>query len=98
MNWAGTLLLQCRGGVSASHTWISPGKHMSTREGLALREEIPQRDNPAWQLSMPLSAHDRAELAAGRMRLVVTTATLWINVCLSAVLTDEKRHLWKRRR
>lgn len=50
MNWAETLLLQCRGGVSAgSHTWISPGKHMSTREDLARREEIPQRDNPAWQ-------------------------------------------------
>lgn len=68
LRWAGTLLSRAEVGSAGSHTWISPPrKHMSTREGLARLEEIPAQDDPARQLSAPLSAHDSAERAVSRM-------------------------------
>lgn len=42
----------CRGGPWGSHTWNSPGKHMSTREGLALpRTDVCRGGNSSWGLT-----------------------------------------------
>lgn len=56
-----------RWGLLARTRGFPPRKHMSTREGLARLEEIPTQDDPARQLSAPLSAHDSAERAVSRM-------------------------------
>lgn len=53
-------LLSSQGRPLSLNTWISPGKHMCTREELARRKEIPAQDHPARQR---LSAHVRARRA-----------------------------------